>query len=104
MDSYPVTDALLDWLDRKGMRGNGLAGPALHVNSAEKGRGDGLPRQFQGGNNVRQGEDKTPRTQEPSSGQMPRPVMANAMSRGAWRVVRSAPLLMVLDCEHQRHG
>lgn len=120
MTTIPISAELEAWLMRAGMRSHGAGTPALHGNGngasagkraqprrptdREEGQSMGMgktgslsPRQVGQGGNVKntsgEGDFGEP---------FPRNVddtMAKAMSRGAWRVVRSAPLLMVLTNE-----
>lgn len=123
MDSYPVTDALLDWLDRKGMRGNGAGTPALHgmgagtkvedafapataqreggetradMNSGKT--GSRSPRQVGQGRNVRtiMGETRGVSNGTNYGTHMGTAMAQMAMRHGA-RVVRCAPWLMVIE-------
>lgn len=117
MDSYPVSRELMDWLDRRGMRGNGLAGPALH--------GKGAGTQVEVAHvpaTANSGRDRAPISNKRTGiapakfhresvntdrgetvgvnyGTNIDAAMAAAMSNGMeWRVVRAMPLLMIANC------
>ena len=115
METIPVSDELVAWLDRCGMRGNGLAGPALHgmgagtkveeafaPATANSGRdrapigmgktGSRSPRQVGQGRNVNTDRGEAVGV---NYGTNIDAAMANAMSRG--RVYRARPLLIALD-------
>lgn len=92
MDSYRDS-TLVFRLVSEGLRGNGLAGPALHGMRPERTGSAKPPAKFQGGQesvNTDRGEPVGV-----NYGTNIDAAMANAMSRG--RVYRARPLLIALD-------
>lgn len=109
MTTIQVSDTLREWLARNGM-GAGTQVEVAHVPATANSGRDRAPI-----SNKRTGIAPAKFHRESVNTDRREAVgvnygtnidaaMASAMSRGAWRVVRSAPLLMVLDCENERHG
>ena len=112
MDTIPVSETLREWLMGHGMGAGCAAGELAHPAMAQrevsranlnsgKGRGDGLPRQFTGRENV---NSKT------GSGDFGEPfpkIVADTVPMGTkhvW-VIRTRPSLVLIDCEGIRaHG
>ena len=95
MDSYRDS-TLVFRLVSEGLRGNVFADTALHGNSAEKGRGDGLPRQFQGG---RRNVSTNPGgiSNGTDYGAHMGSAAATMATRNGTRVVRSVPFLAIIE-------